>query len=51
MLLRGNIAVYSKNHVKPLNTLCDQNAVLLKVKVRDMCPHYARVFKELKLIN
>jgi hypothetical protein len=27
------IAVYSENHKKPMNTLCEQNAELLNVKV------------------
>jgi hypothetical protein len=33
MLFREIIAVYSENGMKPINTLCGQNAELLNVKV------------------
>jgi hypothetical protein len=32
MLLGKIIPVYSENHIKPINTLCGQNAELLTVK-------------------
>jgi hypothetical protein len=32
MLFKEIIAVYSENHVKPINTLCEQNSELLIVK-------------------
>jgi hypothetical protein len=32
MLFREIIAVYSENHMKPINTLCGKNAELLTVK-------------------
>jgi hypothetical protein len=32
MLLREIIAVYSENHMKPLNTLCPQSTELLMLK-------------------
>jgi hypothetical protein len=32
MLFKEIIAVYSENHMKPINTLCGQNAELLIVK-------------------
>jgi hypothetical protein len=32
MLFREKIAVYSENHMKPINTLCGQNAELQIVK-------------------
>jgi uncharacterized membrane protein (DUF373 family) len=35
MLCREIIAVYSENHMKPINTLCGQNADLLNVKVSE----------------
>jgi hypothetical protein len=33
ILFREIIPVYSENHMKPINTLCGQNAELLNVKV------------------
>jgi hypothetical protein len=33
MLFKEIIAVYSENHTKHLNTLCEQNAELFSVKV------------------
>jgi hypothetical protein len=32
MLFKEVIAVYSENHIKPVNTLCRQNAELLTAK-------------------
>jgi hypothetical protein len=32
MLFKEIIAVYSENHMKPINTLCGKNAELLIVK-------------------
>jgi hypothetical protein len=32
MLFEEIITVYSENHMKPINTLCSQNAKLLSVK-------------------
>jgi hypothetical protein len=32
ILFKEIIAVYSENHMKPINTLCGQNAELLIVK-------------------
>jgi hypothetical protein len=32
MLFRKKVAVYSKNHTKHINTLCEQNAELLIAK-------------------
>jgi hypothetical protein len=33
MLFKKIIAVYSENHMKPINTLCGQNTELLIIKV------------------
>jgi hypothetical protein len=35
MLFRLIIAVYSENHTKPINILCDQKTELLNVKFGD----------------
>jgi hypothetical protein len=32
MLFKQMISVYSENHMKPINTLCEQNAELLTDK-------------------
>jgi hypothetical protein len=37
MLFRKKIAVYSGNHMKPIDSPCGQNAELLIVKARDTC--------------
>jgi hypothetical protein len=34
MLLKGIIDVYSENHMKPINTFCEQNAESLIIKAR-----------------
>jgi hypothetical protein len=40
MLFREVTAVYSENHVKPINTHCEQNAELLIIKAGGMYRHH-----------
>jgi hypothetical protein len=40
MLFKEIIALYSENHMKPVSTLCGQNAELLIVKAGSTYSHY-----------
>jgi hypothetical protein len=44
-LFNGIIAVYSQNHMKPVDALCGQNAELLSIKAGGTCT-YHRALKD-----